>query len=57
MATKDLTSWICDICGEGETVKKNETPDGWIKISIEDEERLWDKVVCLRCLEEIDDQA
>lgn len=57
MALKDLTSWVCDLCGEGKTVKKSETPDGWVTISIEDsyQERCWhDKVVCPRCLELVD---
>jgi hypothetical protein len=57
MALKDLTSWVCDLCGDGKTVKKSENPEGWVKISVEDsyEERCWhDKVVCPRCIELID---
>jgi len=57
MALKNLTSWICDICGAGKTVDKNKNPEGWVKISIEDsyEERCWhDKVVCESCLSLID---
>lgn len=58
MPLKDLTSWTCDLCGEGETVKKGGSPDGWVKVSLDDkyEERCWhDKVVCSSCIKLIDE--
>lgn len=54
MATQNLTKWICDLCGESETITELKTPEGWVKITIDDaiQERCWyDKVICHSCLE------
>jgi hypothetical protein len=56
MPIRQMSDWVCDLCGNTKTVEEASIPRGWVDISIEDRhvDRMWHrKCLCSGCVKRV----